>query len=432
MPGMKMKTLVTGAAVALALFGCKSGTSAASEAAGGPSGASSSASSNTSAGAVATAAQGSSKQNIVDPSLNNMTAVTVTIPASWHFQGTLEQGSGQCVPTPFPVFRVTSPDGLSVFEKEPTIGWMYGTGPMAATTSQDCVSLKAGMSAQNFLKYLAPTLGLTYVSDVAEPAAENAAAQAGLQAAEAVYAPKYAAEHLTPPKDTRQMARARVSYTNGSFAMLGELRVQLDCTESTNPGIKAIMPGMPSRAPSDVTQCQAATRFYSAPSAQLTAVLALWDSPGMGAVGNMAWQQAWVNNYQQKANQAESANIAATNAAMAASHQQFEQSMAVQSQMHQQFMAQMQASTNSSMAAANASMNAQSTAASDWVNYALDQQTVLDPSTGQVSNVSSAYSYTWSNGQTSYQTNNPDANPNGAMPGTWTKTQVVHGNGTPK
>ena len=79
-------------------------------------------------------------------------------------------------------------------------------------------------------------------------------------------------------------------------------------------------------------------------------------------------------------------------------------------------------------------MNAQSTAASDWVNYALDQQTVLDPSTGQVSNVSSAYTYTWVNsaGQTSYQSNDSSANPNGVMTGTWTQTQQVHGNGTPK
>jgi hypothetical protein len=363
-----------------------------------------------------------------------MVAVTVTIPASWHFQGTLEQGSGQCVPTPFPVFRVTSPDGLSAFEKEPNIGWRFGTGPMAAPSGNqaDCVPLKTALGAQDFLKYLAPTLGLTYVSDVAEPAAENAAAQAGLQAAEAVYAPKYAAEHLTPPKNTRQMARARVSYQNGSFAMLGELRVQLDCTESVYPGMKSILRGIPDRPASDITQCQAATRFYNAPTAQLPAVLALWDSTGMGAVGSQSWQQAWVNRNQQQANQAMSQMIASTNAAMAASHAQFEQSMAVQSQMHQQFMAQMQASTNSSMAAANASMNAQSTAASDWVNYALDQQTVLDPSTGQVSNVSSAYSYTWTNGSTSYQTNSPEANPNGAMPGTWTKTQVVHGNGTPK
>jgi hypothetical protein len=152
----------------------------------------------------------------------------------------------------------------------------------------------------------------------------------------------------------------------------------------------------------------------------------------MGAVALMPWQQAWVNRNQQQANIVMSQMIAATNAAMKAQYQQFQQSMAAQAQMHQQFMAQMQASTNASMANANASMNAQSTAASDWVNYALDQQTVLDPSTGQVSNVSSAYTYTWSNGTTSYQTNDSNANPNGSMPGTWTQTQQVHGNGTPK
>jgi hypothetical protein len=201
----------------------------------------------------------------------------------------------------------------------------------------------------------------------------------GLAAAVAAYAPKYAAEHITPPKTTRELARARVSYQNGTFAMLGELRVTVDCTETIYPGMKSGVPGMADRPSSDVTLCTAGTRFYSAPSAQLTSVLALWDAPGMGAVGNQAWQQAWVQHYQQQANQAEAKNIAATNAAMKAQQQMFQQSMAAQAQMHQQFLAQMQASTNASMANANASMNAQSTVASDWVNYALDQQTVLDP-----------------------------------------------------
>ena len=414
------KRLLAGAAVAIAVFGCKSGTATAAAGTGAAAG---------SAGA-AVAAAAPVKQEIVDPSFNNMNAVEVTVPGNWHFQGTLMQG-GQCVGTPFPVFRVTSPDGLSAFEREPTIGWRFGTGPMAATQS-DCVPLKTALGAQDFLKYLAPTMKLTYVSDVAEPAAENAAAQAGLQSAEAVYAPKYAAEHLTPPKETRELARARVRYQNGTFAMLGELRVTLDCTETAYPGQKSILRGIADRPGSDVTTCTASTRFYSAPSAQLPAVLAVWDAPGMGAVELMPWEQAWVNRNQQQANQAEAKNIAATNAAMKASAQQFQQSMAAQNQMHQQFMAQMQASTNASMANANASMNAQSTAASDWVNYALDQQTVLNPSTGQVSTVSSAYTYTWSNGQTSYQTNDSNANPNGAMPGTWTQTQQVHGNGTAK
>jgi hypothetical protein len=425
-----MKKLSAAVAVAVILSGCNSG-------AAGASGGSAAAEGGAAAGGGAPAGP-PVKQNIVDPSFNNMPAFTVTIPAGWHFQGTLQQGTGQCVPTPFPVFRVTSPDGLSAFEREPTIGWKSGTGPFAAVTAPpggqtDCVALKASLRAQDFLKYLAPSLGLTYVSDVAEPAAENQQAQAGLVAAEAAIAPKYAAEHLTPPKNTREMARARVSFQNGSFAMLGELRVQLDCSESVYAGIKQLMPGMPSRPASDVTVCQASTRFYYAPSAQLTSVLALLDTPGMGAVGSQAWQQAWVARYQQQANQAESKNIAATNAAMAASHQMFEQSMAAQAQEHQQFMATLQRGTDLSMGQAQAGLNAQSTASSDWVNYALDQQTVMDPNTGQISTVSSASSYTWMDGSgKTYQTSDSSANPNGVMPGTWTKQQVVHGNGTPK
>lgn len=55
------------------------------------------------------------------------------------------------------------------------------------------------------------------------------------------------------------------------------------------------------------------------------------------------------------------------------------------------------------------------------------------PGTRQVSNVSSVGAYTGANsaGQTSYQTIDPNANRNGAMSGTWTKTQLVHGNGAP-
>jgi hypothetical protein len=93
----------------------------------------------------------------------------------------------------------------------------------------------------------------------------------------------------------------------------------------------------------------------------------------------------------------------------------------------------MQRGTDMSMARTQQSMDARSTATSDWVDYALDQRTVMDPSTGQVSKVSSAYSYTWvdSTGKTSYQTNDPNANPNGVLQGSWTKQQVVHGDGTP-
>jgi hypothetical protein len=106
--------------------------------------------------------------------------------------------------------------------------------------------------------------------------------------------------------------------------------------------------------------------------------------------------------------------------------------MAVQQQMHQEFLATMQRGTDMSMARTQAGMNARSTATSDWVDYSLDRQTVTDPNTGQISKVSSSYPHTWvdSTGKTSYQTNDPNANPNGVLPGKWTQQTVVHGDGS--
>jgi hypothetical protein len=112
-------------------------------------------------------------------------------------------------------------------------------------------------------------------------------------------------------------------------------------------------------------------------------------------------------------------------------YSQFQQIMARSQQEHQQFMAQQESQFRSAMAGANASMNAQTTAASDWVDYSLDQQTVMNPS-GTITKVSSAYSQTWTNGTQWYQTNDPNSNPNGVLRGNWTLTTQVHGNGEAK
>jgi hypothetical protein len=146
----------------------------------------------------------------------------------------------------------------------------------------------------------------------------------------------------------------------------------------------------------------------------------------------MPWFQAFEQRQQQIANVSLRQRERAQDAAQQAQNQRFEQSMALQQHMHEQFMATMQRGTDMSMAAAQQNMNARSTATSDWVDYALDQRTVADPNTGQISKVSNAYNYTWvdSTGKMSYQTDVPNANPNGVLPGNWTKQTVVHGDGS--
>jgi hypothetical protein len=110
---------------------------------------------------------------------------------------------------------------------------------------------------------------------------------------------------------------------------------------------------------------------------------------------------------------------------------QYEQMQATMNRNHAAFMAQQESQFHSAMNNANNAMNARTTAASDWVDYALDQQTVTG--SGGTVKVSSAYSQTWSNGQNQwFQTNDPNSNPNGVFPGNWTQDVKVHGNGQPK
>jgi hypothetical protein len=385
-------------------------------------------------GAAAAPSGGTLVQYIPDPTLNNMNAFSVTIPAKWHFNGVLYQG-GNCSSVPYGVFRASSPDGLSSVERLPVLAWMWGTGPMIGyQPKNDCLPLKGPMSAQEFLKYLAATMKLNYVADEPVAPEENAKAQKALQDAQAVYAPKYAAMNVQPPKTVRELAWATVSSQNGSFALKGRLKVMVECIETQYPGFKSILRGMPDRPPSTIDKCTAGVTYFSAPDNQYAAFIRQWDAPGMGGKAEDAWQQAWIQRNNAQSQQAINNMIQQSNAQMAAQRQQFAHDQAVRQQMHEDFMATMQRGTDMSMARANQSMNARSTAASDWVDYALDQKTVMDPNTGQVSKFSSSYTSTWvdSSGRTSYQTNDPNANPNGVLQGSWTRQATVHGNGTPQ
>jgi hypothetical protein len=364
---------------------------------------------------------------ITDPSFNGMNAVAVTIPAKWHFQGVLFQ-AGNCASIPYFVFRTSSPDGLSFVERLPALSWAWGSGPMAPKPNKDCLPLQGPLGAQDFLKYLAGVMKVDYVSDDPIPAdlEEKAKKQAAdLNAAEA--------GNYLKTTNTADLARALVRYKNGTFEMEGMYTARIDCVETIFPGMKSQLRGMADRPPSTTHRCTASVRYTVAPQKQFAAIRKLWDAPDLGGQMITEWGNAWVERNREQAQQIMNANIRATNAAMQAQQQQFNHDQAVRQQMHEQFLATMQRGTDMSMARTQANMNARSTSASDWVDYALDQKTVVDPNTGQLNKVSSSYTHTWvdSTGTVSYQTNDPNANPNGVLQGNWTEQQQVHGNGTP-
>jgi hypothetical protein len=218
--------------------------------------------------------------------------------------------------------------------------------------------------------------------------------------------------------------------------MKGELGLVLTCRE------QYYMLG----GGSTTDQCETHMNYFTSPENQFDALMRQWRAPGMMGHANEAWQNAYVQRNQQRNDQfvaetndavnrqyqasRDMANQAA--AQRQAQQQNFNQQQAARQQMHNEFMSTMQRSTRMSMQQTQAGMNARSTATSDWVDYALDRQTVVNPNTGQLTKASSSYSYTWvdNTGKVGYQTNDPNANPNGVIPGNWTKQQVVHGDGT--
>ena len=390
-------------------------------------------------GAAATA--GIRTEPIQDPSLGNMTAFNVKIPSKWHFTGVLYQG-GNCMPVPNAVFRATSPDGLSYVEDLPDLSWRWGTGPAAAPTPQStCLPANGPMSGQEFLKYLAGVMKVNYLSADTVPAADAAEAQSEQQNAEASVAPLYASHHMSPPKGTVELARGLVTYKNGTFAMKGRINTKISCTTTIVPGGKVLGPwGGPGHPPqlidgpsSTVYLCTAHCRYFTAPDSQFAALLKQWDENELGAhQSELAWRQAWMKRSAEQAQQTMTVINNMARQAMQASAQQFAHDQGVRQRMHDQFLATMQRGTDLSMQRATDSMNARSTSASDWVDYALDRRTVIDPNSGQLTKISTQ-AIAWSNGAGQmYVSKDAIANPNGFLPGNWTQQVYVHGNGTPQ
>jgi hypothetical protein len=364
---------------------------------------------------------------IRDPALN-MDAFIVTVPADWHFQGAFFPGTG-CSQIPFPVYRAYSPDGLTEVEGLPRLDWTWSNMPFGPKTTQPgCLPLKEAMSAAEFLKYISATLEVEYVGDVPVAKDMAEAQRKNLEQLNAMSATNAARMHVEPMTQHGEMAQAKVRYRNGTFPMEGLLTGNVSCIHSPVPDYQHQHHNYATDT------CSASVRLLRAPEGKLEAASKLMDVHTTGSRPNPQWAQAYMALQAKRGQQMLKQQMDNSNEQLRRSHEQFMQSQAMHQRQHEQFMATMQRGTDMSMHRAAQIANTNHTMASDWVDYALDQQTVRDPSTGQVNKVSSSYSYTWvdDSGKTSFQTNDVNANPNGYMKGNWSRQQQVHGDGTSK
>jgi len=361
---------------------------------------------------AAASAQGTTTTSIVDPAYG-IKAFTATVPAGWKFQGTVLPGP-DCSRVPFPVFRSYSPDGLQEIRLEPVFNWTFHPNNRAFHAVSGCMNISGPISAADFIK------------KYEEITATNGMHVIGTMPVGSAYAAMVAEvaqnmSHIGPNLHTfADSAALRVETRNGTFVIEQRLRAYVECRVATSgPDLNG-------------GGCSAHVDVERAPEGKLDALVALVDSRELT---KLPAENAWVMQVQQtlmaRARQDGEVLNEQQRAGSAMLKKQFDDFMATSQRNHENFMAQQESSFRSSMNTANAAMNAQTTSASDWVDYALDQQTVVGPA--GYAKVSSAYSQTWSstvgNQTTWYQTDNPNSNPNGILPGNWTQNVKVHGNG---
>jgi hypothetical protein len=362
---------------------------------------------------------------IVDPALN-MKAYDVFIPNGWKYQGTFMQGDS-CSNLASPVWRAYSPDGLSEFRRLPRFDWSWSNAPYEPKPKGDCLPLTRDMSAADFVRYLGNILHLKFVGEAQEPEF----ASAFMRNVENDNAGIMAAAGQRPFRGSA--SAGRFEDQNGSFVIEEQIRAGVRCSHFD-------LPGFARQGKLFKETCGAEVRIVRAPKGKLDSLVASLNAHG-GFHEDEHWTKTVISIMQQQMR----ANDEQTRRIMATRQTQFQHDQTVRAQQNEQYQAAtqagyarrnaQQAETQAGYAQHNANemknMEARHTPASDWVDYALDQQTVTG-SGGVAVKVSSAYNQTWANGQGQYyQTNNPNADPNGALPGNWTKQTQVHGNGQP-
>jgi hypothetical protein len=364
--------------------------------------------------ASAAGAQSLSTVFITDPAYG-IKAFDISIPAGWKFEGTVLPGP-ECSRVPMPVFRAYSPDGLTEIRLLPAFNWTFHPGFKGFRPVNGCLGYTGAMTAADFLKH--------YL----EMVASNGMHVVGPMGLGAAYQQRVAGvaqnmNHIAANiHGSADAAAVRIETVNGTFIIEQRLRVYVECRiaasgPDTNGG-----------------GCSAHVDVERAPKGKLDALCDLVDSHDLVRTPH---EDAWLQRVQQasaqRAREDQARLTQQEQASQAMLKKQFDDFMATSQRNHEAFMAQQESSFRSSMNNANAAMNARTTAASDWVDYALDQQTVVGQ--GGMAKVSSSYSHTWSStvgNQTQwFQTNDPNANPNGTLSGNWTEDAKVHGNGQP-
>jgi hypothetical protein len=300
----------------------------------------------------------------------------------------------------------------------PALGWHWST---TNTGPQGCLDLKRTVSAADFLTHFLATLpgGVHIVGPMPVPVAFSQWAQNfanRLNAQPVVYEP---ARFET----TADTAAFHIQTHNGTFTLDQRVKAVVICGVNNHRG-----------SPLEGGNCWARVDVLRAPEGHLDALVRLVDANQLPRPKeNPEWQQDVLARDRQHTRDIGNQLFGMQRQAAITFQAMHENFMHTMQQNFQNFQASQEAkfqSFQSNMAAQRQSRDNQ---ASDWVDFALDRQTVTG--VNGTAKVSNQYAHTWSstvgNETQWFQTNDVNANPNNVLYGNWTEDTKVHGNGQP-
>jgi hypothetical protein len=335
-------------------------------------------------------ASGMRTAEISDPALG-MTAASLQLPADWSFGGTVARVGG-CTSAGGIRFFAQSADGNTASEKFPNYSWSWNSNPNFANGMRQRGCMVAPiLTAADFLKQIMiPKLRPDAQVLEIGPLAPNVQAQLDAQlkqmressirmGAQYGYSPERSLWISNPLLDG---ARAHVVYTRNGQPVEEYLRVVISCS-------RGHMASGFNRPPSDTAMCNTTVmNLLRAPKGQMDKLMPVFNEVVLNI--NPSWDQR-VAQIQQQQSQA------LTDESWRQHNQLMQQSAAQASARTQQWQANeaaRQTSVDNSIANARAQQNALDRSAVETEKYALGVQTVVDPNTGQTTNVSNQYGHT--------------------------------------
>jgi hypothetical protein len=362
---------------------------------------------------------------IWDP-IFNMVAYTISIPKSWNFEGTVLHGPGCQFAMAAAVLRAYSPDLSYGIQTIPVSDFFWADDQRALPQGPNCKILQQ-MSAEDYGRLITVSIRPGSVVDSVEPAPGEASYLAGIEKSnQAVAAQAASVGNRNPSHATGQARWLHIHYDLNGHREEEILNVAMSVSDQPT----SVMVNRPGQ----VLQTAIKHRYdstpyvngFRAPQGQLQSHIDAFKAINSSFKVNPEYSAKYTAYMQDLTNKSIAASWKVINSILA----QGRAEQAQRTQQAQDFIANMQKQGDARNAQFNANMAAKDAHTKDVVDYILDQQLYVNPTTGKTQTQSNQYDHTFSNGSgpgsVVLQTNSPTYNPNGQLQGNWTELQPIH------